>query len=98
MPKGRIEKEKRLIEVMIKLYCRKNHRADSMCEDCEDLLDYSLKRLKFCKFQDEKTSCKKCPIHCYKKDMRAKVKDVMRFSGPRLLLYHLIEVIKHMFY
>jgi len=56
------------------------------------------KRLSFCKFGDEKTTCQKCPIHCYKKDMKQKVKDVMRFSGPRVLIYSPIEFFRHMFY
>ena len=98
MPKGRVEKEKQIIVVMIKLYCKKKHSTGEICEECQELLEYSLKRLNFCKFQDEKPSCKKCPIHCYKKDMRTKIKDVMRFSGPRLLLYHPIEAIEHIFY
>ncbi|MEO3111411.1 nitrous oxide-stimulated promoter family protein, partial [Turicibacter sanguinis] len=55
-------------------------------------------RLSFCKFGDEKTACRKCPIHCYKKDMKMKVKEVMRFSGPRLLIYRPVEFIKHWFY
>ena len=52
----------------------------------------------FCKFKDEKTSCRRCPIHCYKKDMKQKVKEVMKFSGPRLILYRPVEFIKHWFY
>ena len=32
------------------------------------------------------------------KDMKMKVKEVMRFSGPRLLIYRPVEFIKHWFY
>lgn len=96
---GRVEKEKKVIELMINIYCRKKHNLkDGLCVECEELLEYAHKRLTLCKFGDEKTTCSKCPIHCYKKDMKLKVKEVMRFSGPRLIIYNPIELIRHMFY
>lgn len=96
---GRVEKEKKVIELMINIYCRKKHNLkDGLCDECEELLEYAHKRLTLCKFGDEKTTCSKCPIHCYKKDMKLKVKEVMRFSGPRLIIYNPIELIRHMFY
>ena len=55
------------------------------------------KRLDFSKFGNEKSFCSKCPIHCYKKDMKAKIKDVMKFSGPRLIIYSPMQFIKHIF-
>ena len=94
----KIEKEKRTIELMIKIYCKKNHKNKELCEECRELLEYAHKRLSFCKFGEEKTTCGKCPIHCYKKDMKEKVKKVMRFSGPRLIIYNPIELIRHLTY
>lgn len=94
----KIEKEKRTIELMIKIYCKKKHKNKELCEECRELLEYAHKRLSFCKFGEEKTTCGKCPIHCYKKDMKEKVKKVMRFSGPRLIIYNPIELIRHLTY
>ncbi|MGL5244613.1 MAG: nitrous oxide-stimulated promoter family protein [Sarcina sp.] len=96
---GKIEKEKRTIELMIRIYCKKKHNCkNTICNECGELLEYAHKRLNNCKFGDEKSTCAKCPIHCYKKDMREKVKKVMRFSGPRLIIYNPIELIRHCFY
>lgn len=97
---GKIEKEKQIISLMIEIYCEKVHAhpKGTLCEECQVLHEYAHKRLSFCKFGDEKTSCRKCPIHCYKKDMKQKVKEVMKFSGPRLIIYRPIEFIKHWFY
>lgn len=95
----RIEKEKNIIKLMITIYCNKKHghKTGNLCNECSELLGYAHKRLDFCKFGEEKKFCSKCPIHCYKKDMKAKVKEVMKFSGPRLLLHEPMEVIKHIF-
>lgn len=96
---GRIEREKRTIELMINIYCRKKHKTEKgeLCEQCKELLEYANKRLTYCKFGDNKSTCSRCPIHCYKKDMKIKVKEVMRFSGSRLIIYSPIEFIKHLF-
>ena len=82
---------------MIEIYCRKKHghNKGELCEECSELLEYAHKRLSYCKFGENKTTCGKCPIHCYKKDMKIKIKEVMRFSGPRLIIYNPVELIKH---
>lgn len=96
---NRIDKEKEIITLMIKLYCKKKHRGSNgeLCNECRELEEYANKRLTYCKFGNEKSSCKKCPIHCYKKDMKEKVKEVMKFSGPRILIYNPKEYIRHIF-
>ena len=49
------------------------------------------------KFEEEKSFCSNCPIHCYKNDMKVKIKKVMKFSGPWLIIYSPIQLIKHIF-
>ncbi len=43
----------------------------------------------------EKTKCHKCPVHCYSQDMREKIREVMRFSGPRMMFYHPLEALRY---
>ncbi|MBN1043454.1 nitrous oxide-stimulated promoter family protein [Clostridium botulinum] len=93
----KIENEKKVIKLMIEIYCRKKHgHKKELCPECNKLLSYAYERLDYCKFGDKKSICAKCPIHCYKKDMKTKVKEIMRFSGPRLIIYKPIELIKHL--
>lgn len=49
-----------------------------------------------CPFMDTKTFCSNCSVHCYKPEMREKIRKVMRFSGPRIILYHPIMAVRHM--
>lgn len=93
----RIEREKKIITLMIEIYCKGNHggKRGHLCEECNELLEYAHKRLSNCKFGENKSTCGKCPIHCYKKDMKIKVKSVMRYSGPRLIIYRPFELIRH---
>lgn len=90
------EREKRTVAMMIRLYCRKNHRTKSgLCPECQLLHDYAMLRSDKCPFMETKTFCSNCKVHCYKADMREKIRAVMRFSGPRMIFSHPIMAIRH---
>lgn len=93
----KIEREKRIVGEMILLYCRKKEGNTMLCSECAQLLAYAERRLDRCKFGNDKPSCKKCPIHCYQPQMREKMRLVMRYSGPRMLLYNPLAAIRHLF-
>ena len=89
------EREKRTVAFMIALYCRKNHKCTDLCEECQALHDYAMLRSDKCPFMETKTFCSNCKVHCYKPEMREKIRRVMRFSGPRMMLYHPVMAIRH---
>lgn len=90
------EKEKEVVSLMIGLYCRKKHGwKHGLCQECEALNNYAKQRSDKCPFMETKTFCSNCKVHCYKPDMREKIREVMRFSGPRMICYHPILAIRH---
>ncbi|MFR9146570.1 MAG: nitrous oxide-stimulated promoter family protein [Mediterraneibacter sp.] len=94
------KKEQYVVKEMIRLYCRKNHegyekKTGKMCPVCQELSDYAELRSEKCPFMEKKTFCSNCRVHCYKPEMREKIRQVMRFSGPRMLLYHPVMAIWH---
>ena len=89
------EREKETVSLMIAIYCRKKHGGKTLCPDCAALDSYARKRSDKCPFMETKTFCSNCKVHCYKPDMREKIREVMRFSGPRMLFYHPIMAIRH---
>jgi len=92
-----MSKEKTTMEAMIALYCRENHKkTKGLCSDCEELRLYGEKRLENCPFKEDKPTCSKCTTHCYKPDMRERVRKVMRYSGPRMILHHPIMAVGHL--
>jgi hypothetical protein len=81
---------------MVVLYCRAHHQAESQpCAACRELIDYATCRLDRCPFGAAKPTCASCPIHCYKPALRDRVRLVMRFAGPRMLLRHPVLAIRH---
>lgn len=93
---NRLEREAQTLQAMFAIYCNSQHGSHSaLCANCQELQDYSLHRLEHCRFQQGKTTCAKCPVHCYKPAMRARIKQVMRFSGPRMLFTHPMMTLRH---
>ena len=84
----RLRREKRTIDKMVHVYCKGNHKTkgSQLCAECSEFLAYAFLRLDKCPFQEEKSTCGKCLVHCYQPQMREKAKKIMRYSGPRLLL------------
>ncbi|MBO7192741.1 MAG: nitrous oxide-stimulated promoter family protein [Bacteroidaceae bacterium] len=93
---SRIEQEKRTVAAMVAIYCRYKEGNSNLCDGCRQLLEYANRRLEHCKFGENKSTCRKCPIHCYKPDMREKMRAVMRYAGPRMILFHPIMAIRHL--
>ena len=90
------EREKRMVSQMILLYCRKNHNTPGgLCPQCRKLDDYARARSEHCPFMETKTFCSNCRVHCYKPEMREKIRAVMRWAGPRMLPVHPVLSIKH---
>lgn len=83
---------------MVGLYCAAKHGGveGEVCQACRELLDYASQRLEKCPFGEEKPKCSQCTVHCYKPDMRERVREVMRFAGPRMLTRHPVMAIQHL--
>ena len=91
----RIEEEKHVVGLMIRLYCRRCEGHDVLCQRCRELLDYACLRLDRCRYGSGKPTCRNCPVHCYRPEMKERIRTVMRWSGPRMMLYHPIAAVRH---
>ncbi len=92
------EKEKQVVTEMIGLYCRGHHgttRKTGMCPECAALAEYAQARSDRCPFMETKTFCVNCKVHCYKPEMREKIRTVMSWSGPRMIFHHPVMAVHH---
>jgi hypothetical protein len=93
----RLAREARTVTAMVRIYCCGHHGTrDELCTECEALSRYALERLRRCPFQEGKTTCAKCPVHCYRPDMRSHIRAVMRYAGPRMLTRHPLLTLYHL--
>ncbi len=68
----------------------------SYCEECRKLLLHAVSKRVLYPF-DPKPSCKKCPTHCYGPGYRDMIREVMRYSGMRLIKRRRFGLIKKYF-
>lgn len=93
----RLDRELKTVRAMIAIYCRDMHRqGQDLCSGCFELADYAARRLANCPWAGEKHTCGTCVVHCYKPEMREKIKAVMRHSGPKMILYHPVLALRHL--
>ena len=93
---SRLARELETIRAMLRIACHDRHgTAEGLCADCEALADYAAKRLALCPYGPDKPTCVNCKIHCYGPRQREQVRDMMRDSGPRMMLRHPYLAIMH---
>lgn len=91
------EKEMKTVRIMIIKYCKGHKHLDPPCINCSELIQYAENKIENCPFIAIKTYCSNCEVHCYSPEMRTRIKEVMRYSGPRMLFSHPIMVIDHLY-
>lgn len=76
-------KERKVINTMIRIYCRGNCKGKDICPECKELMDYVYMRIEKCSFSDSKIYCNNCNIHCYRDDMALRIK---KYIGLTVLI------------
>ena len=72
-------------------------RAIVLCPECTKLLAHAFIKRSHCPMEP-KPACKHCPNHCYHPTYRAKIREVMKFSGRRMLLSGRLDYIFHLLF
>jgi hypothetical protein len=106
---GAMIKDLRVLTEFVELYCRSKHgdarrtKIDTsflaggtvhLCGECSALVNHAAEKRQHCPL-DPKPSCKKCPVHCYGNDYRRRIREVMAFSGRRMILRGRLDYLVH---
>jgi hypothetical protein len=70
-------------------------RQLSLCAECRKLLAHAFVKRSTCPF-DPKPMCKKCPDHCYATEYAQRMREVMKFSGRKLVLSGRLDYLLHL--
>ena len=106
------KKDIKLIGKFVEVYCKGLHGAVArssfplpagigerrICTECATLLEYAISKRMRCPLEAEKPTCKRCRIHCYAEAQRQKVREIMAWSGRRLMLRGRLEYVWHYFF
>jgi predicted amidophosphoribosyltransferase len=84
--------------------CLKTHdlqallgRKLTLCDDCRKLLTHAFVKRSHCPL-DPKPACKHCPSHCYNPAYRQRMRQVMKFSGWKMLLGGRLNYLFHLLF
>ncbi|OVE81808.1 hypothetical protein BVY04_02390 [bacterium M21] len=58
--------------------------------------DYAVERVARCPHAECKPACKNCTTHCYRKEYKAHIREIMAFASPRMIYHHPIYTIRHL--
>jgi len=91
--------EIKTLQQMITMYCHAHHSTsrNELCADCSALFEYAGQRIDKCFYGDDKPVCSQCTVHCYKPEMREKIKAVMQYSGPKMMWTSPILSLRYMY-
>src|SRR5512143_1904204 len=95
-------KDLKVLLHFIRVYCSSKHdgqtevplptdlgdmftRGLHVCPECRELVAYALEKRRKCPL-DPKPSCKRCHIHCYGREYRARIREIMASSGKRMIM------------
>lgn len=70
-------------------------RPVELCAACAAFMDYAVTRRIKCPLEAEKSTCKHCRIHCYAPEQRALVKQIMAWSGIRMIIRGRLDYLWH---
>jgi hypothetical protein len=107
-----LKKDIRLIGKFVEVYCAGRHGSTRrnrfplpgrlgerrLCSDCYEFMAYAMAKRMKCPLESEKPSCKACQIHCYTADQREKVREIMAYSGRKLMLRGRLDYVWHYFF
>ena len=104
-------KDIKVIAKFTEVWCAGQHHNDrqpvtvhqglqpfKLCPDCTAFLQYAVKKRLCCPLEAEKPTCRRCRIHCYAPQQRALVKQIMAWSGKRMILRGRLDYLWHYFF
>jgi hypothetical protein len=105
-------KDLKLLLNFVRIYCGAKHgnqigtniqvesitvKETLLCDECAEVARHALAKRRNCPLTP-KPSCKKCPVHCYGRYYRAKIREIMAFSGRRMILRGRVDYLRHYFF
>lgn len=72
-------------------------RPVPLCRDCQTLLTHAFVKRTHCPLRP-KPACKKCPEHCYAARYRDQMRQVMKYSGRKLVMSGRVHYLLHLWF
>lgn len=68
-----------------------------LCKECAGLLEHSMQKRALCPL-NPKPACKNCHIHCYTPEYRQRIREIMAYSGKKMVLRGRFDYLWHYYF
>jgi Nitrous oxide-stimulated promoter len=87
------------LQSLFPIYCGKYHSSEKgeLCDSCSAELEYAIHKTKICPEKDQGKTCSDCKVHCFEAEHRERIKEIMRFAGPRLIWSHPLLSVRYIY-
>lgn len=68
-----------------------------LCDECAKMLTHGTAKRLICP-NEPKPYCKDCDIHCYSPGYRQQVRQIMRYSGKKMMMRGRLDMIYHYYF
>ena len=91
MRNTRQERDLKTLEAMGRIFCAAHHGggkdASGLCPSCRMTVDATFQRAALCPNGHE-GNCQDCLVHCQRGEAQARIREIMRYSAPRMAFCH----------
>jgi hypothetical protein len=74
-----------------------SRRRLMLCAECAELLEHGMKKRALCPL-NPKPACKNCHIHCYTPEYRQRIREIMAWSGRKMVLRGRLDYLWHYYF
>lgn len=90
----------RTLEAIGRIYCNAHHQsvqkdAAGLCPLCREAVDATFARTEACPMHHV-GNCQDCAIHCHRGESQRRIKEMMRYSAPRMALRHPLMTVEYL--
>jgi len=68
-----------------------------LCQECAGLLEHGIMKRALCPLTP-KPACKNCHIHCYTPAYRQRIREIMAYSGRKMVLRGRLDYLWHYYF
>lgn len=88
------------LEAIGRIFCNAHHPdADrdeaGLCPACRNTIDATFARTATCP-NHQRSNCEDCAVKCQRGDAQARIKEIMRYSAPRMLFRHPLMTLEYL--
>lgn len=88
------------LEAIGRIYCKAHHQGTEqdeagLCPSCREAVESTFARAANCP-NHQTNNCEDCEVKCQRGDAQKRIKQIMRYSAPRMIFCHPLMTLEYL--